>query len=133
MEPTSSPVDKSKIDLTVYEIKKSVHLYTYTAKWCGPCMRIKPKVVEIMSKHNYKVLSQEIIEKTEFKEKVNEFVPFFVVMSFGQIYCPDGLQTCDVLHSKFRKVASIQTSDEQKLRNFFSDYNIGEMVLDDDF
>jgi thiol-disulfide isomerase/thioredoxin len=132
MESTP-PVDKSKINVTVYEINKNTQFHTYTATWCGPCQRIKPIVTEIMSKHNYKILSQEIIEKTVFKETVNEFVPFFVVMRYGDIFCPDGIDGCEVMHYGFKKVDSIQTSDQILLNKFLSNNGIGPMILDDDF
>ncbi len=111
MEPH---IDKSKVNVTIYEINKNTCFYTYTATWCGPCKRIKPKVIEIMSKLGHKVLNQEIIEKTFFKENINEFVPFFVVKSD-------------------EKTDSIQTSDELLLKQFLSKNAISMLVLDDDF
>ena len=53
MEPIAHQpeVDKTKIDVTVYAINDNIELYAYTATWCGPCKRIKPIVIDIMSKY----------------------------------------------------------------------------------
>ncbi len=76
MEPQ---VDKSKVDVTVYEINENTQFCSYTATWCGPCKRIKPKV----------------IEKTLFKSFFNEFVPFFVINKNDELI--DSIQTSDEL------------------------------------
>jgi thiol-disulfide isomerase/thioredoxin len=145
-----SEIDKNIINLSVYEIKNEkdlnddpliVQLYAYTALWCGPCKRIKPKLIEIMSKHNYKLIREEIIEKSIFKRNINEFVPFFVVMKSGQIECPDGMEGCEVFHWGIKKVDSIQTSDEMLfaqflIRNINDDIRklpLQNFILDDNF
>lgn len=109
-------MDKNKIDVTVYEIDKNTLFFTYTALWCPPCQKIKPKLIEIMTKYNYKVLSQGIIEKTLFKEMIGEFVPFFIIKKKNRNYTD-----------------SIQTSDETLLKQFLSKNEIGTLVIDEDF
>jgi thiol-disulfide isomerase/thioredoxin len=124
--------DKNKIDVTVYKINDETKLYTYTATWCGPCKRIKPIVIDIMSKNKYKMLSQEIIEKTVFKKTINEFVPFFVIERYvDTCYNEDGIE--DDIYSTDIETDSIQTSDEHLFRNFLSKNGVNIMVLDDDF
>jgi thiol-disulfide isomerase/thioredoxin len=109
-EPTP---DKNIIGLTVYQ-KNDIQLHAYTALWCGPCKRIKPKLIEIMSKHNYKVIEEKNIAKSDFKKDVNEFVPFFVVKN-GE------------------KVDSIQTSDEMLFTQFLTKNSVTKLDLDDNF
>ena len=115
--------EKSIVNLTVYEVDKHTQLYSYTATLCAPCRRIKPVVAEIMSKHNCKIIHQELIEKNDFKKTINEFVPFFVVMSQEFTLYPEGL----------KKIDSIQTSERIQLTNFLAKNKIGALVLDDDF
>src|SRR6185369_6446050 len=129
-DPEKQPeIDKNIINLSVYEIENKegsnglplcIQLYVYTALWCGPCKRIKPKVIETMSKHNYKLIEEKTIQKADFKKNVNEFVPFFVVMKTGQTECPDGMEGCEVFHWDLEKVDSIQTSDEMLFAQFLS-------------
>ena len=78
--------DKNIIDVTVYEIDKNSQLHTYTATWCGPCKKIKPIVIDIMSKRGYKIISQTTIEKAVFKRDINEFVPFFILFQMVDIF-----------------------------------------------
>ncbi len=114
MEPLLEPLlDKSKIDVNVYEINENTYLCTYTALWCGPCKRIKPKLIEIMSGHVLQ--KQEVIEKSLFKETINDCIPFFVILKNGS------------------KIDSIQTSDENLLKSFLSNNGINVLVLNDDF
>jgi hypothetical protein len=133
----TTEIDKNIINLSVYQIKfssgdyaENVYLYAYTALWCGPCKRIKPTLIEIMKKNNYKLIEEKEIEKSTFKKEVNDFIPFFVVMKDGEIPCCDG---CDVFVWGPVKVDSIQTSDETLLTKFLSKNKIGPMVLDDNF
>jgi hypothetical protein len=88
-----------------------------------------------MSKHGYKILEQTTMQKIDFKKDVNEFVPFFVVMKYGEVPCCDGNCDCDydVYCEGFKKIDSIQTSDELLFKQFLSRNGIGEMILDDNF
>lgn len=108
-------LDKNRINVSVYKIDDGL-LYAYTALWCTPCKRIKPKLIEIMSKHCYPVIMEETIEKSIFKKEINDFVPFFVVKK-------DNVSEND----------SIQTSDEILFNQFLSKNGIKKMILDDDF
>jgi thiol-disulfide isomerase/thioredoxin len=107
-------IDKNIINLTIYE-KNGLRLYAYTALWCGPCKKIKPKMIEIMSKHEYLVMNQESLEKQVFKKEINEFVPFFIVKKGTE------------------KVDSIQTSNEILFTQFLTKNNVTKMELDDNF
>lgn len=128
---TDSPdVDKNIVDVTVYEINKETKFYAYTALWCGPCRRIKPKLIETMSKHGYKTIEVSTMQKVDFKKDVNEFVPFFVVKKY--VACCDD-KNREVYCEDFKKVDSIQTSDETLFRQFLSRNGIDSMVLDDNF
>lgn len=143
MTTDSDNIDKNIINLSIYEIKNEknseldfdeyTQLYAYTALWCGPCKRIKPKLIEVMSKHNYKLIKEKTIEKSIFKKNINEFVPFFVVMKSGNIECPDNLAGCEVFHWGLKKVDSIQSSDEMLFTQFLSKNGVTKMILNDDF
>jgi thiol-disulfide isomerase/thioredoxin len=122
---------KTIIDVTVYEIDSKTQLETYTATWCAPCTRIKPKVIEIM--HNYKKLSETQIDKPKFQSEINKFVPFFVVMKYKDIDCAQADISCEVLLSQFTKTDSIQTSDSILFKQFLTRNGIGCLVLDDNF
>lgn len=112
---TETDIDKNIIDITLYEVNQDTKLCAYTALWCGPCKRIKPKLIEIMSKHNYKVIEQRVMQKTDFKKDVNEFVPFFVVIKKDKI------------------TDSIQSSDEMLFTQFLNKNSITKLELDDNF
>jgi len=107
--------DKNIISLSIYKIDDITSFYAYTALWCGPCKRIKPKMIEIMSKHNHNIVSDTIIQKSDFKKDINDFVPFFVIFKND------------------KKVDSIQTSDEILFTQFLTKNGIGKLKLDEDF
>lgn len=104
---------KTIINLTIYEIDDKTQFHTYTATWCGPCQRIKPKVIEIMS--NFKKIEEKNVEKIEFKKTINDFIPFFLIIKDNE------------------KVEGIQTSDHTELTKFLSRNKIINLKLDDDF
>jgi len=99
------PDQKNIIDVTHYENGFT----TYTAKWCNPCCKIKPFVLEKLRGVN--ITSEYPIEKHIFKETINNFIPFFVVGD-----------------------KSIQTSEQEVLKKFMVDNKvIKPLVLDSDF
>lgn len=113
---TTQTIDKNIINLSIYEIEKdSIYLHTYTALWCNPCKRIKPKLIEIMSKHNYKLIEEKTIDKPFFKQNINDYVPFFELVKNNE------------------KIDSIQTSDELLFIQFLSKNKIATLVIDNDF
>jgi thiol-disulfide isomerase/thioredoxin len=82
---------KNKVDKTVYLHEDGVvKLTTYTAKWCGPCNRIKLSFPELLK--NYTLVSTEEMDKELYKKTVNDVIPFFV--------------------------KSVQTSDTEQFRTF---------------
>lgn len=118
-------MDNSKIGQTIYIIDNHRQLYTYTASWCNPCKKIKPIVDILMTANKYKVSSFDIIEKTEFKSKMHNLnipdpkIPFFIIFE-----------------NKEKVIASIQTSDETKLKTFLVEHHIINSTLpelDNDF
>jgi len=119
-----NPTIKNIIDVTIYEIinenSSCIQLHAYTALWCGPCKKIKPILIETMSKHNYKIIEQKTIQKEDFKKDINAFIPFFVIMKNDELSCPDHIEGCEVFHWGLKKVDSIQTSDALLFAQFLS-------------
>ncbi len=109
------------IDLSVYEIDDDTQFHAYTATWCSPCKRIKPVLIETMAKYNYELVYQITVEKSKFKEEINNFIPFFQIV-----------KRIDPGSQIFEKIDSIQTSDTVKFNNFFGTNKI-DKILNDDF
>ncbi len=67
--------------------KLELELIMYAADWCGPCNRIKPNVLEtfcffgdeIRNKSIENILPQEELNLSEYKNKINNTVPFFIL------------------------------------------------------
>lgn len=106
--------DKSIIIKHTYQ-RDSIQFHAYTAEWCKPCQKIKPKVIELMTGNGYDFIESIEIQKSEFKNTINEYIPYFEV------------------HNGGIKIDSIQTSNEVLFINFLRTSGIIRFVLTDDF
>ena len=75
----------------------SGYLISYTAKWCGPCQRVKPALLELTSMYIHKG-SQEI-PKNKRPSHV-EFIPWFDLLDY------DGNITASIQTSKATDLAT---------------------------
>lgn len=91
---TDKMTDKNIINHSEYCVNGGGVLHMYTALWCGPCKRIKPEVLKIISKNEYKLIKDEEIQKSVFKENVSQLIPFFRV--FKNDVLKDEIQTSDI-------------------------------------
>lgn len=73
--PTNAIVDYNSYKIKI--IGNEYILETYTALWCKPCCEIKPKVNDYIDSEESELISTGKIDKLEFKEHVNKFIPFF--------------------------------------------------------
>lgn len=71
------------IDKDTWILDPEIKFVSYTAEWCKPCCRIKPKIFEFLSKYEH--IETEVIDKKFFKENVNNLVPFFEIHKNDQI------------------------------------------------
>jgi thiol-disulfide isomerase/thioredoxin len=137
-----SVIDKNIIDYTTYHMLTTTGeeclLVSYTAKWCGPCKKIKPVVIELMNKNNYSIWNSTTMEKSKFKTDVNDFIPFFQIVTHEIITCPCGTDCGDseVINTV---LDSIQTSNPDEFIDFLIKNNIKlelvdkKLKLDDNF
>ena len=97
-ETQSEPI----IDVTEYINKDNTRqLTTYTAKWCGPCTRIKQSFPELLA--DFIIISESTMVKSAFKKDINDYIPCFVLVDVqNQI------------------TYSIQTSKEAELKEFIN-------------
>jgi thiol-disulfide isomerase/thioredoxin len=53
----------------------------YTAEWCPSCMRIKPHLLEYLTKNDYELIDTEVLSKQAFKDlsKDHVYIPSFYV------------------------------------------------------
>ncbi len=103
------------VDLNVHKLNDDFYLVSYTAKWCGPCKRIKPTVNAHV---NNLILDKEITQE-EFQTKVNKYIPFFVIVR--NYKDPENFDT----------VEKIQTSNSEEFTNFIKKYSL--MTIDENF
>ncbi len=76
---------------------KDTTLTTYTATWCVSCNRIKEHFPEILK--DYTLISEDCMQKTDYKRDVNNLIPFFV-------------------KERRNNIDKIQTSKPDELKNF---------------
>ena len=109
------PNDKNTIIRTVYKLNSSKieFLVTYTELWYGPCSRIKTHFPVILK--DYILVNEEYMEKTSFKENVNNFIPYF--QKFSKEY--DSIQTSD--HEILQKFLSKKKETEEEIQNQVQD------------
>jgi len=94
-----------QIDLTAYSIGNNCVFITCTASWCMPCNKIKPHVLELLPD---KVLLNKVIDKEEYQEKYNKFIPFFMIVN-------------DFIDfDNFKILHTIQTSNIEEFKEFFN-------------
>lgn len=60
-------------DLSICEGEECYLLFYFTAKWCGPCQRIKPLLQKISEGSNASVLKVYMIDIDENDEIAKEF------------------------------------------------------------
>ena len=109
-------VQIKKINVNKWRISHGDNMYliSYTAKWCKPCQKIKPMLLDLMSSREH-VGSKEF-NKDHRPEHV-KFIPWF-----------------DVIDSHGKIVKSIQTSKDDELIKFVEPYSFNKkFILDDDF
>lgn len=104
------------VDLEIHKLNDDLHFVSYTAKWCGPCKRVKPIVNEHV---NNLILSKEITQE-EFQAKVNKYIPFFIVVK--NFKDPENFDT----------VEKIQTSNSEEFLSFIKKYTT-MMTIDENF
>lgn len=99
---------------SIYQ-RETIQFNAYTAEWCNPCKRIKPKLIETMFVNNFDFILNEELTKTYVKKNINEYIPYFEIKSN------------DIL------IDSIQTSNENTFMEFLNRNGITKLILDDDF
>lgn len=103
-------IDKEIINVDTYNYKEYT-ITAYTALWCNPCKNIKPHLLEYVK--NYVHISSEKITKDHFKNVLkHQYVPFFII-------------------SNNTKCSDKQTSDKDKLKEFFDEFINGISFTDD--
>ncbi len=103
------------VDHEIHKLNDDFYFLSYTAKWCGPCKRVKPTVNECV---NNLIFSREMPQE-EFQEKINKYVPFFIVVK--NYKDPEN----------FDIVEKIQTSKSEEFINFIKKYTL--MTIDENF
>ena len=98
--PTSTPPTKKEININKWRISPDKYLISYTAKWCGPCQRIKPTLLELTK--NNKHIGGKTIPKDTRPEHV-KFIPWF-----------------DIVMEDETVTNSIQTSNTEELTKFLN-------------
>jgi thiol-disulfide isomerase/thioredoxin len=106
------------VDLEIHKLNDDFYFLSYTAKWCGPCKRIKPCVNEYV---NNLIFRKEITQE-EFQLKVNKYIPFFIVVH--NYKDPENFDT----------VEKIQTSNSEEFTKFIKKYTLDTiMTIDENF
>jgi thiol-disulfide isomerase/thioredoxin len=98
---------EKKVNMNTYILPNNLYLIACTAEWCGPCRRIKPMVNSLMKE----IVNTEIISQSEFQEKINKYIPYFMVVSENK-----------------DPIENIQTSDKIEFINFIKKYEKIEIV-----
>ena len=63
--------DKSFDELVIIDSKNSPILVNFFASWYSPCMRLKPKLEEISTTNNIKLINIEVDENQELSTRYN--------------------------------------------------------------
>ncbi len=106
MSEVTAVINKDIVQVNKY-ISSSKTVITYTAEWCGPCRRIKPLAIEHLVANGYVLSKSYEIAKTDFKQNVNDFIPFFKMVLNSDKEMEDPNLT-----------SSIQTSDIEEFKTF---------------
>lgn len=122
---TSTPPKPNKEIIQVNKYTSSEKtIIAYTAEWCGPCNRIKPFVVSYLLENGYVLTASYEIKKTEFKENVNDYIPFFkMILKPKNIVIKDtdtdtDTESCEEKEKEIDSTKTIQTSKFEEFRTF---------------
>ncbi len=63
-----------KINMSIYNLGDH-KLTMYTAEWCNPCKKIKPDIIELLGEPE----RTGELTKEEYKEKVFNLIPYFII------------------------------------------------------
>lgn len=98
--PVKPQVQEKKININKWELFNGQYLISYTAKWCSPCQRIKPVLLELTKTRKH--LGSKEVGRTKRPEHV-KFIPWF-----------------DIVDKDEKIVKSLQSSKEEDLKSFLN-------------
>ncbi len=128
------------MNVDTYRIGDLMRLVIYTDASC--IKKIEPRIIELVSKQKYEVVSRETIEQEFFKKTINEPLPFFMITKLFLIPCGKDCKYKEPypniflwkhVCSGYKKIDSVCTTDYNIFIDFLSKNKINTFELNGDF